>query len=179
MGALEGAGGDMRQMTHMAEKLELSETQKQDFMTLLEMYRPRFEALAKRGKEDRQALLEMAPDAKAYGDLTDQVSAEAGKSAAEVVTLLAELQGLVYALLTTEQQTRFLELRTEQQARMRDYREKHAAGAKGAHGKHGGKHGGGHHGGHKGKHCGGDCKHGDGEAGSCPHKDAQQESPLE
>jgi Spy/CpxP family protein refolding chaperone len=158
-GAGPGAGkapGSMQHMGKLAEKLDLSEAQKKDFAALLEMYRPRFEALAKRGKADRETLLAMAPDDAAYGSLTSKVSDEAGKAAAESVVLMAELQGLVYALLTAEQQQSYLEVRAEQRTRMQELHEQRQQD--GYQGKHGHKSG--HH-----------CAHKDHDAEACPHKD--------
>ena len=115
---------DMSMMPRMGEKLGLSETQKQDMAALVEMYQPRFKAIAARGKADRDALLAMAPDDSAYGDLTAKVSEEAGLAAAEVVTLMGELQGNVYALLTPEQQAKYLELRAAQRQKMQEHRDR-------------------------------------------------------
>jgi protein CpxP len=124
-GSGHGPGGmGMSMMPKMAEKLGLSEAQKQDMAALVEMYQPRFKAIAARGKADREALLAMAPDDPAYGELTASVSQEAGLAAAEVVTLMSELQGNVYALLSTEQQAKYLELRASQKAKMQEHRDR-------------------------------------------------------
>jgi protein CpxP len=124
-GGGHGPGGmGMSMMPKMAEKLGLSEAQKQDMAALVEMYQPRFKAIAARGKADREALLAMAPDDPAYGELTASVSQEAGLAAAEVVTLMSELQGNVYALLSPEQQAKYLELRASQKAKMQEHRDR-------------------------------------------------------
>jgi hypothetical protein len=69
----------------------------------------------------------MAPDDAGYDKLTAAVSQEAGLAAAEAVTLLSELQGTVYALLTPEQQVKYLELRAAQKEKMQEYREQRKA----------------------------------------------------
>lgn len=151
-GSPDGAG-EMRLMEKMGADLNLTENQKKDFAALLELYRPRFEEIARRGSADRKKLLEAAPDAPDYTVLAEQVSAEAGRAAAETVTLLAELQGLVYALLSADQRERYLQLRAERRAKMQEYRDKKAAGDY-EHDMH-----------HK---CG-HCNH---EEGYCPHHDS-------
>lgn len=120
--------GEMRQFEMMADKLSLTDAQLKDFAALVDLYKPRFEQLAKRGEADRDALFDMAPDDPSYASLTDLVSQDASRSAAEAVTLLAELQGLVYNLLSPEQQDIFLGLRAEQRARMEERRARYRAG---------------------------------------------------
>lgn len=143
MGAgMHGAEG-MGMPAKLAEKLDLSEQQKQDFLTLMELYAPRFKEIAARGKAEREALITTAPDAATYAELAARVSQEAGLAAAEVVTLMAELQSNVYALLNSEQQAKYLALRDEQQQRMQDRRERWQNGEKP---EHHGKGFGGHHG---------------------------------
>jgi len=131
-----GMDGGMGMLSRMGEKLGLSETQKTDLAALLELYRPRFKQIAARGKQDRAALLTMAPDDSDYTELSARVSQEAGLAAAEVVTLLAELQGTVYALLTPEQQAEYLELRASREQRMQDRRERYQQGNHHKPGKH-------------------------------------------
>jgi Spy/CpxP family protein refolding chaperone len=143
MGAgMHGAEG-MGMPAKLAEKLDLSEQQKQDFLTLMELYAPRFKEIAARGKAEREALITTAPDAATYAELAARVSQEAGLAAAEVVTLMAELQSNVYALLNSKQQAKYLALRDEQQQRMQDRRERWQNGEKP---EHHGKGFGGHHG---------------------------------
>ena len=162
------ASGQMRHMEKAAAKLDLTEAQKQDFVALMELYRPRFESIAKRGKADRQKLLEMAPDDVNYSAQVQLVSIEASQAAAESVTLMGELQGLMYALLMPEQQQTYLEMRAEQRAKMDEYREQRKSGDYQGWKGHGKGHG--HQCAHK-NHAPGDCPHKD--AGTCPHKDGE------
>jgi Spy/CpxP family protein refolding chaperone len=158
-----GMGGDgegMDMLAGMGEKLGLSDTQKQDLGSLLEIYRPRFEELAKRGQASREQLLATTPDGPGYSALTDEVSAEAGRTAAEVVVLMAELQTNAYSLLTNDQQAKYLEMRTNMRERMQTRRDEMRAGGKRHHGH--GKHGDGQV-----------CEHG--EDGMCPHHPAAAE----
>jgi Spy/CpxP family protein refolding chaperone len=152
-GGHTGPGGSMGSGMHggegmgiparMAEKLDLSEQQKQDFLTLMQLYGPRLKEIGARGNAEREALATTAPDDDAYAELSARVSQEAGLAAAEVVTLMAELQSNVYALLNSEQQTKYLALRDEMQQRMQDRRERGQNGEKPG---HHGKGFGGHHG---------------------------------
>jgi hypothetical protein len=141
-GGMVAPDGEMQLFNKMGEQLNLSEAQKTDFMALLQMYQPRFKALAERGKADRQALLTIAPDDPSYGDLAGRVSQEAGLAAAETVTLVTELQGLIYSLLSSEQQANYLALRVERQVRMAEMRSKMQEGGKdGFKAHHGAHHG--------------------------------------
>lgn len=168
MGSQGGPEG-MDMLAKMGEKLDLSDPQAQELGSLMEIYRPRFEELAKRGKANRKDLLAMAPDDPRYSALTDEVSAEAGRTAAEVVVLMAELQVNAYSLLNYEQQAKYRELRASMPERMQAHREAMRNNkGKGHHGKH--------HGGHHGKHGEGQmCEHG--EDGVCPHHPNKAAAP--
>ncbi len=98
---------DMQRFRERMDKLALSDAQKQDMASLMGIYQPRFKALRERGAADREALFAAAPDATGYAALTDAVSTEAGRTAAEVLVLLAELQANAYALLTPDQQAEY------------------------------------------------------------------------
>jgi Spy/CpxP family protein refolding chaperone len=113
-----GEPGPMAMFARMGEELGLTEPQKQELAALMEMYRPRIKELAQRGQESPRALMGMAPDDPAYNKLATELSEQAGASAAELVTLLTELQANAYALLTTEQQATFMAKRAEMRERM-------------------------------------------------------------
>ena len=113
-----GGAGPMAMFKRMGEELALTEPQKLELAALMEMYRPRIKELAQRGQESRQALMAMAPDDPAYNTEAAQLSEQAGASAAELVTLLTELQANAYALLTAEQQATFMAKRVEMRERM-------------------------------------------------------------
>jgi hypothetical protein len=120
MGMGPGMGADMGMalFERMGDELALSETQKQQLVTLIEMYRPRMQELVKRGEDSRKAIMTMAPDDPAYNTRAAELSQAAGASAAEMVTLLTELQSNAYALLNDEQQAKYMQLRSERQARI-------------------------------------------------------------
>jgi len=108
----------MDMFNRMGDELGLSDTQKQELATLIEMYRPRMQELAERGAESADEVLQLAPDDPTYSLRATELSSQAGTSAAEMVTLMTELQSNAYALLTSDQQTKFMTLRAEQRARM-------------------------------------------------------------
>jgi len=110
--------GPMAMFDRMGEQLALTEPQKQELAALMQMYRPRIKELGERGQEDIRVLMDMAPDDPAYNKQADELSKQAGASAAEMVALMTELQANAYALLTTDQQATFLRLRAEQRQKM-------------------------------------------------------------
>jgi len=118
MHGMAGGTGAMAMFKRMGEDLALTEPQKQELAALMEMYRPRIKELAQRGQESRQAIMAMAPDDPAYNMEAAKLSEQAGASAAELVTLITELQANAYALLTTEQQATFMAKRVEMRERM-------------------------------------------------------------
>jgi len=129
------SGADMQAMRERMNQLDLSEQQKQDMAALMQVYGPRFKEIAERGKAARQALLQMAPDADDYDAQVAAVSKEAGNSAAEVVTLLGELQTNAYALLTPEQQAEFQALKVKLRDKRDEWQAKRAEARKGSNGK--------------------------------------------
>ncbi len=98
-------------------ELQLNETQKQEMASLMGIYGPRFKEMRERGAADRRALLLAAPDAPDYRDLTERVSVETARAAAEAVVLLAELQANAYALLDPEQQATYRRLKEQAEER--------------------------------------------------------------
>ena len=113
-----GEAGPMAMFNRMGEELALTEPQKQELAALMEMYRPRIKELAQRGQESTQQLMAMAPNDPAYNLEAARLSQQAGTSAAEMVTLLTELQANAYALLKPEQQAMYMDKRAEMRERM-------------------------------------------------------------
>ena len=70
----------------MVDELALTAPQKQEMVTLMQMYQPRIKEVVKRGEDSRRALLEMAPDDPAYNVLANEVGQQAGASASEMVS---------------------------------------------------------------------------------------------
>lgn len=107
----DGDGHPAKMMTHWAEKLDLTGQQQSDIQIIMSDYAVRFRDLARLGKETAGKLLQTAPDDPQYRAMTDEASAMAASSAAEVVVLLAEMRAKLYSVLTLEQRERLKELR--------------------------------------------------------------------
>jgi len=114
-GASPHAGGDSQAawsarhdqfsetMTQRADELGLSAQQRADLQAIATDYGTRFRDLAQIGRDTARNLMQIAPDAPEYRDKTQEASALAASSAAELVVLLAEMRSLLYAVLTAEQ----------------------------------------------------------------------------
>lgn len=105
----------------------LSDNQQQDMAALLQLYQPRLAEIRKRGEARRQELIATAPDDPSYTLLSDDVAAEAGSSAREVVVLLTELQTNVYNLLNSDQQAQYNGMRDSMLARLDAYAQEREA----------------------------------------------------
>lgn len=90
-------------MSGFSDELGLTAQQKTDIGIITSDYGERLRDLAKLGRQTAEGLMEMSPDDPAYAAKTDEASALAASSAAEVVILLAEMRGKLYAVLTDEQ----------------------------------------------------------------------------
>ena len=96
-------------ITRWADELGLTAQQRSDLQIITSDYATRFRDLAKLGRDSASELMQMAPDDPAYRDKTQDVSALAASSVAELVTLLAEMRGKLYSVLTAEQRQAFHE----------------------------------------------------------------------
>jgi hypothetical protein len=103
-----GESGDM--MMHWGDKLGLSGQQRTDIQIILADYMPRYRDLAKIGRETASGLMRIPPDDPGYVVETQKASATAASSAAELVTLLSEMRGKLYAVLNGEQRQKLQEL---------------------------------------------------------------------
>jgi Spy/CpxP family protein refolding chaperone len=93
-----------------ADELGLTGQQRTDFQIILADYAPRLRDLAKLGQDTANNLLAISPDTPEYADQTQEASAIAASSVAEVVVLLAEMRGKLYAVLTSAQRVQLQEL---------------------------------------------------------------------
>jgi Spy/CpxP family protein refolding chaperone len=94
-------------MTRWSDELGLSAQQTSDMQIITADYATRFRDLAQLGRETARDLLETPPDDAGYQQKTQNASALAASSAAELVTLLAEMRAKLYSVLTPEQRERF------------------------------------------------------------------------
>jgi Spy/CpxP family protein refolding chaperone len=114
-----GTAGDAEhQMPAWVAELGLTGQQKADIQIILGDYGPRFRDLAQIGRDTARSLLSMAPDDPEYIARTQDASALAASSAAEIVTLLSELRGMLYAVITPEQ-------RAQLQTKLEEMQKKH------------------------------------------------------
>ena len=90
-------------MTRRADELGLTAQQRSDLQIITSDYATRFRDLAKLGRDSASDLMRTAPDDPEYWNKTQEASALAASSAAELVTLLAEMRSKLYSVLTAEQ----------------------------------------------------------------------------
>jgi Spy/CpxP family protein refolding chaperone len=107
----EGKQGEAHErMTRWADELGLSAQQRSDMQIISSDYATRFRDLAQLGRDTAQDLMQTAPDDPSYFGKTQNASALAASSAAELVTLLAEMRAKLYSVLTAEQREKFHEM---------------------------------------------------------------------
>lgn len=94
-----------------ADELGLTGQQRTDIQIILADYGPRFRDLTQLGRDTATKLLETPPDDAGYISMTQEASALAASSVAELITLLAEMRGKLYAVLTPEQRVQIEVLR--------------------------------------------------------------------
>ena len=102
------------------EKLNLDGQQRMDMQIIVADYQPRLADLAKIGRGIARDLMAISPDAPGYVDQSQASSAAAAAVTAEFVTLMAEMRGKLYSVLTAEQRERFKALVAEQRDKMRE-----------------------------------------------------------
>ena len=103
-----GESGDA--MLQWGDELGLTGQQRTDIQIIMADYMPRYRDLAKLGRETASSLMRMSPDDPAYVEQTQKASATAASSAAELVTLLSEMRGKLYAVLTEAQRQKLHEM---------------------------------------------------------------------
>jgi Spy/CpxP family protein refolding chaperone len=112
-----GEGQHAGMIQKWTDELGLTAQQKSDIQIIVADYAPRFRDISRLGRVTARQLLETAPDDPAYFELTQEASALAASSAGELVTLLAEMRGKLYAILTPEQHQKLEEIAAEAKAR--------------------------------------------------------------
>ena len=94
----------------MAERLELDEVQTQSVRNVMEAARPEFEALRERGKNLRVSIRDLDPEDPAYGALLQDLSADSGQVAADLVLLTGRVRADIHGILTPEQRDSLAEM---------------------------------------------------------------------
>jgi Spy/CpxP family protein refolding chaperone len=120
-GMLQGDSEHAVMIQQWSDDLGLTAQQKSDIQIIIADYAPRFRDLVRLGQDTARELMETAPNDPAYVDLTQNASALAASSAAEMITLLAEMRGKLYSVLTTEQhekiKSKLAEVRAQHEAK--------------------------------------------------------------
>jgi len=90
-------------MQQFSAELGLSGQQQQDLQILMSDYAERFRDLGELGRKSAEELMSIEPSDPTYRAKTDEAAEFAATSAAEMVILLSEMRGKLYAVLTEAQ----------------------------------------------------------------------------
>jgi Spy/CpxP family protein refolding chaperone len=90
-------------LEHMADHLDLDETQRQEIENILEAAKPEFQALREAAMANREALEALDPVTASYSADLAAIAAENGRLATEGTLLAVRVRGEVHAVLTDEQ----------------------------------------------------------------------------
>lgn len=101
----DGSGDPQQMMQQFFDELGLTGQQQTDIQIITSDYAERFRDLARLGRTTAEELMSLSPDDPTYRDKTDEVSALAATSAAEMVVLMAEMRAKLHAVLTDQQRT--------------------------------------------------------------------------
>jgi Spy/CpxP family protein refolding chaperone len=108
-------------LQQFAEELALTGQQQQDLQIIATDYAERFKDLGELGRRTAEDLLSVEPNDPTYRAKTDEASAIAANSAAEMVILLAEMRGKLYTVLTEAQRE---SLRQKIEAKRQEFEQK-------------------------------------------------------
>ena len=90
-------------LEHMADHLDLDETQRQEIGNILEAAKPEFEVLREAALANREALDALDPAMASYSADLDAIAAENGRLATEGTLLAVRVRSEIHAVLTDEQ----------------------------------------------------------------------------
>jgi len=99
-GAFPGPG---LMIEHMADHLDLDDTQRAQVENIMEAARPEFEALREQLRANREALESLATDDPAYATELNDIAVSNGQLATEGTLLFTRVRSEVHAVLTEEQ----------------------------------------------------------------------------
>lgn len=103
-GGLFGPGpGPVAMLEHMADHLDLDDTQRAQVENIMEAARPEFEALREQLRANREALESLATDDPAYATELNDIAVSNGQLATEGTLLFTRVRSEVHAVLTEEQ----------------------------------------------------------------------------
>lgn len=115
--------GMMQMMDRMAEKLQLTEQQREEIRAIHEEYRPRMKELMQATRETRKALHEAKGSGTSQSDV-DALAKAQGENHAEMISLRHEIHQRVQTVLTEEQRAQMEEMKENRKDRMKERREK-------------------------------------------------------
>jgi periplasmic protein CpxP/Spy len=102
-------------MQHMAQQLNLSDKQQEQFKQLHRESRDRMQSTRDAMQDNREALMKLDPSAKDYTAQVDKLAAKEGKLVEQMVKEHAKLRADIYAILTPEQRSKMTELHKQRE----------------------------------------------------------------
>ena len=90
-------------LEHMADHLDLDDSQRQAVTNILEAAKPEIEALREQVRANREALASLEADDPAYSAQINDIAISNGQLATEGTLLFTRVRGEVHAVLTDEQ----------------------------------------------------------------------------
>lgn len=104
-------------MQHMAQQLNLSDKQKDQFKQLHRKSRDRMQTIRDAMKDNREALMKLDPQDRDYMSKVDKLATEKGRLVERSVKQFAKMRADFYAILTPEQRSKLAEMRKQHQGR--------------------------------------------------------------
>lgn len=120
MGGGMVAPGEVGLIERMADRLKLTDDQRQKIRGLTESARPDMEAIRDQQRQNMESLRKTRPDNPAYQSRVAEVSRNAGELTARAISNGAQLYLQVWTVLTPEQRTQLESLAAEMRGRMEE-----------------------------------------------------------
>lgn len=103
-GGLFGAGPNpVAMLEHMADHLDLDDTQRESVYNILEAAKPEIEALREQARANREALQALDSSDPAYATTLNDIATSNGQLATEGTLLFTRIRSEVHAVLNDEQ----------------------------------------------------------------------------
>lgn len=91
---------------HMADHLDLDDTQREQVQNIVEAARPEFEALREQARANREALESLQQDDAAYSTELNDIAVSNGQIATEGTLLFTRVRSEIHSVLTEEQRAK-------------------------------------------------------------------------
>src|SRR5689334_3409809 len=112
------SGGRMGMMGRLGKQLGLTDAQRQQIKSLMQLHHDEIAPLAKNAHDAREALLDAARNSADDGTMQQKAN-DLGAAESQLALATARLQGQIFSqILTTDQQKKALALRDQMKARM-------------------------------------------------------------